>query len=55
MNDSKKNNSPNKTEFISLREAVKITGINKHTLRKLGDEKKIKCYKTLSGQRKFDK
>ena len=45
----------NKTEFISIREASIITGINPQTLRKLGDENKIKCYKTLSGQRKFDK
>lgn len=52
MNDGK---NINKTEYISIREAVKITGINAQTLRKLGDEQKIKCYKTLSGQRKFDK
>jgi len=44
-----------KTQYISIREASIITGINPKTLRKLGDENKIKCYKTLSGQRKFDK
>lgn len=44
-----------KTQYISIREASIITGINPQTLRKLGDENKIKCYKTLSGQRKFDK
>jgi predicted site-specific integrase-resolvase len=44
-----------KTKYISIREASIITGINAQTLRKLGDENKIKCYKTLSGQRKFDK
>ena len=44
-----------KTQFISIREASIITGINPQTLRRLGDENKIKCYKTLSGQRKFDK
>ena len=44
-----------KTRYISIREASIISGINPQTLRKLGDENKIKCYKTLSGQRKFDK
>ena len=53
MNGKKEYN--NEPEFISLREAVKITGIQSQTLRKLSDEDKIKCYKTLSGQRKFDK
>ena len=48
-------NTKKSKEFISIREAVKITGINAQTLRKLGDENKIKCYKTLSGQRKYDK
>jgi predicted site-specific integrase-resolvase len=45
----------NKTQYISIREASVLTGINPQTLRKLGDEGKIKCYKTLTGQRKFDK
>ena len=44
-----------KTEYISIRDAVSLTGINAQTLRKLGDEQKIRCYKTLTGQRKFDK
>lgn len=44
-----------KTKYVSIREASIITGINAQTLRKLGDENKIKCYKTLSNQRKFDK
>ena len=44
-----------KTQYISIREASIITGINPQTLRKLGDENKIKCYKTLSGQIKFVK
>jgi predicted site-specific integrase-resolvase len=44
-----------KTKYVSIREAVIITGINAQTLRKLGDENKIKCYKTVSNQRKFDK
>ena len=41
--------------FISIREAVDITGLCNQTLRKLADQNKIKTYKTLSGQRKFDK
>jgi len=45
----------NKTQYISIREASVLTGINPQTLRKLGDEGKIKCYKTLTGQRKFNK
>ena len=44
-----------KTEYISIRDAITLTGINAQTLRKLGDEQKIRCYKTLTGQRKFDK
>lgn len=53
MNGKQENNK--EPEFISLREAVKLTGIQSQTLRKLSDENKIKCYKTISGQRKFDK
>ena len=41
--------------FISIREAVDITGLCNQILRKLADQNKIKTYKTLSGQRKFDK
>ena len=41
--------------FISIREAVAITGLCNQTLRKLADQNKIKTYKTMSGQRKFDK
>ena len=42
-------------EHVSIREAVILTGMCAQTLRKLGDQQKIKCYKTHSGQRKFDK
>ena len=42
-------------QFISMREASKITGINPQTLRILADQNKVKSYKTVSGQRKFDK
>lgn len=47
MNDNK--------NFLSIGEAYQITGISPQTLRKLADQNKIKSYKTLSGQRKFDK
>lgn len=43
------------SNFVSIREAVSISGMCAQTLRKLGDEQKIRCYKTPSGQRKFDK
>jgi predicted site-specific integrase-resolvase len=52
MNDEKNIKS---TEYVSIREANIITGIHPQTLRKLGDQQKIKCYKTLSGQRKFNR
>jgi hypothetical protein len=42
-------------EHVSIREAVILTGMCAQTLRKLGDQQRIKCYKTHSGQRKFDK
>lgn len=42
-------------QHISIREACILTGMCAQTLRKLGDQQKIKCYKTHSGQRKFDK
>ena len=42
-------------EYISIREASKLTGICPQTLRKLSDQNKLKAYKTLSGQRKFEK
>jgi predicted site-specific integrase-resolvase len=41
--------------FVSIKEASTITGISPQTLRKLGDTKKIQCYKTISGQRRFNK
>ena len=30
-------------------------GIHPQTLRKLGDQQKIKCYRTITGQRKFNR
>lgn len=41
--------------FIPIREASLLSGLCPGTLRKLADEKKIKSYKTISGQRKFSK
>ena len=44
-----------KNSFISIREATTISGIGSQTIRKLCDNNKIICYKTLSGQRKINK
>jgi predicted site-specific integrase-resolvase len=41
--------------YICIREATKISGIGIQTIRKLCDTGKIKCFKTLSGQRKINK
>jgi predicted site-specific integrase-resolvase len=46
-------NNEEKT-FISIREASRISGIEPQTLRKMADTKKIGCFKTPSGQRKFN-
>jgi len=55
QNENNSENINKKSQYISIREATLLTGINAQTLRKMGDEGKIKCYKTFSGQRKFDK
>ena len=44
-----------KTDWVSIRIAESISGIGPQTLRKLGDQNQIRCYKTPSGQRKFCK
>jgi len=44
-----------KRKFVSLREAIEITGIGEQTLRKYVDQNRIDSYKTPSGHRKFDK
>jgi len=44
-----------KIEYISILEASKITGLSIQTIRKLGDKKEIKCFKTPSGHRRFNK
>jgi predicted site-specific integrase-resolvase len=48
MNEKEKN-------FISIGKASKLSGLCQTTLRRLSDEKKIRCYRTPSGQRRFDK
>lgn len=48
------NEEPNK--FITIFEAAKITGLSYQTIRKLGDQQKIKCFKTShGGHRRFNK
>jgi predicted site-specific integrase-resolvase len=44
-----------KTNYIAIREATILSGLCAQTLRKLADQNKIGSYRTLSGQRKFDK
>jgi len=44
-----------KKEYISINEAVKITGLSFQTIRKIGDKKQIQCFKTPSGHRRFNK
>jgi excisionase family DNA binding protein len=51
MDDNKKI----KIDYISILEASKITGLSIQTIRKLGDKKEIKCFKTPSGHRRFNK
>jgi predicted site-specific integrase-resolvase len=47
-------NGNQEKNFISIREASKISGIGIQTLHVLFDQKKIPGYKTSSGTRKFD-
>jgi len=42
-------------QFISTAEAARITGLHPHTIRKIADNNQVQCYKTPSGQRKFNK
>ena len=42
-------------EHISINEAAIISGLSFQTIRKLGDSKKIQCFKTPSGHRRFNK
>ena len=45
----------NEIDYISISEAGRITGLSFQTIRKYGDQAKIKCYKTPSGHRRFNK
>lgn len=45
----------NTINFVSIKVASSITGLNQQTLRKLADNNEIESYKTPSGQRKFCK
>ena len=49
------NGKENKKTFVSINEASDITGLSIQTIRKLGDTNEVKCYKTPSGHRRFDK
>jgi len=44
-----------KKEYVSINEARNITGLSFQTIRKLADTNEIKCYKTPSKHRRFDK
>ena len=44
-----------KKNYISIGEASKLCGLCPQTLRKMADQHSISCYKTPSGQRRFDK
>jgi putative resolvase len=44
-----------KANFITSAQAVKLTSLHPHTLRKYADNDQIKCYKTPSGIRKYDR
>lgn len=48
-------NEKEKSKYISITQAHYITGLSVQSLRKLGDDEKIKCFKTPSGHRRFDK
>ena len=49
-------NAVQKNEYISINEAERITGLSQQTIRKLGDQKKVQCYKTPhGGHRRFNK
>jgi putative resolvase len=45
----------NEKKFVSIGEASILTGLDPQTIRKFADSNQIKCYKTFSGQRRFDK
>lgn len=48
-------NDEKESIYISISKASALSGLCLQTLRKLADNKKIASYKTISGQRKFNK
>lgn len=50
MNDEKE-----KIKYLTIKQASELSGLHQNTLRKLGDEQTIQCYKTPGGQRRFNK
>ena len=44
-----------KAKYITISQACELTGLHQNTLRRLGDEQTIQCYKTSGGQRRFNK
>ena len=44
-----------KVKYLTIKQAHELTGLHQNTLRKLGDEQTIQCYKTPGGQRRFNK
>ena len=50
MNDKKEN-----AKYITISQASELSGLHQNTLRRLGDEQTIQCYKTPGGQRRFNK
>ena len=53
--DVKLEKNNNIKQFLSIKETAEYTGLHPNTLRKLADQQKIMCYKTPSGQRRFNK
>jgi putative resolvase len=48
-------NGKKEKQYLTAGEASLFTGIGIQTLRKMADEKTVLCYKTPTGQRRFDK
>jgi putative resolvase len=44
-----------KRRFLSIGQASEFTGLEAQTLRKLARSEKVRCYRTPSGQRRFDR
>jgi len=53
--DVKLEKNNNIKQFLTIKETAEYSGLHPNTLRKLADQQKIMCYKTPSGQRRFNK